>query len=229
MTGRHLHAFTDVGASPSLFPMRLSLAARLSGLMSLAFLAATAVVVLVLVHVRDLVRDQERMMSHDVHAELAAREAQVAFKIQVQEWKNVLLRGRDNAALSKYRTAFIAEGNRVIALTDTLAGLISDTVALRRCGSTMALDGRSRRSHSVTIRAPHTASTSATSTRTGGRILRLPDRQHPMHSILLPGRCCGATLPRLRGVEPTSCLRISSRFATAIRYSLGRAALPTPR
>ena len=39
-----------------------------------------------------------------------ARNAQVTFKIQVQEWKNFLLRGGDSAANDKYRKAFAKEG-----------------------------------------------------------------------------------------------------------------------
>ncbi|QNB05773.1 HAMP domain-containing protein [Herbaspirillum frisingense] len=39
----------------------------------------------------------------------AARSAQVQFKIQVQEWKNTLLRGKDPDAFNKYRQAFIDE------------------------------------------------------------------------------------------------------------------------
>ncbi|MBE3023538.1 methyl-accepting chemotaxis protein [Janthinobacterium sp. BJB1] len=40
----------------------------------------------------------------------AARSAQVEFKIQVQEWKNILLRGGDAAAFQRYREAFVASG-----------------------------------------------------------------------------------------------------------------------
>ncbi|MBP0598344.1 HAMP domain-containing protein [Herbaspirillum sp. LeCh32-8] len=39
----------------------------------------------------------------------AARSAQVQFKIQVQEWKNTLLRGKDPESFKKYRQAFIDE------------------------------------------------------------------------------------------------------------------------
>jgi methyl-accepting chemotaxis protein len=42
-----------------------------------------------------------------------ARAAQVEFKIQVQEWKNLLLRGGKPESFDKYRQAFIAQGDKV--------------------------------------------------------------------------------------------------------------------
>jgi methyl-accepting chemotaxis protein len=42
-----------------------------------------------------------------------ARAAQVQFKIQIQEWKNLLLRGGDAAAFEKYSKAFAKEGDVV--------------------------------------------------------------------------------------------------------------------
>ena len=42
----------------------------------------------------------------------AAQGAQVLFKTQVQEWKNILLRGSDPAAREKYTKAFISSGTR---------------------------------------------------------------------------------------------------------------------
>jgi len=52
-----------------------------------------------------------------------ARLAQVHFKIQVQEWKNILLRGNDPTAFEKYRLAFIKEGDLTQATLSKLKDL----------------------------------------------------------------------------------------------------------
>ena len=53
-----------------------------------------------------------------------ARSAQVQFKIQVQEWKNTLLRGKDPAAFNKYRQAFIDESAATQKQLKTLEALM---------------------------------------------------------------------------------------------------------
>jgi len=50
-----------------------------------------------------------------------ARAAQVEFKIHVQEWKDILIRGRDPQALKKYTEAFGKSGAATLADMDTLA------------------------------------------------------------------------------------------------------------
>jgi methyl-accepting chemotaxis protein/methyl-accepting chemotaxis protein-1 (serine sensor receptor) len=54
-------------------------------------------------------------------ASTSATEAQVAFKLQVQEWKNTLLRGHDPADYERYRQAMLARSDEVRAALTALA------------------------------------------------------------------------------------------------------------
>jgi len=51
-----------------------------------------------------------------------ARGAQVEFKIQVQEWKNILVRGNDPALLERYTKAFVQAGEATRAALQKLDG-----------------------------------------------------------------------------------------------------------
>ena len=65
-----------------------------------------------------------------------ARSAQVEFKIQVQEWKNILLRGGDASAFQRYREAFVASGaqtrKELKQLQALMTGLQLDTAAVEQ-------------------------------------------------------------------------------------------------
>jgi hypothetical protein len=52
-----------------------------------------------------------------VHSVDLTRQMQLAFKRQVQEWKDVLLRGSDPQALVKYRDGFFAQEKQVTFAT----------------------------------------------------------------------------------------------------------------
>ncbi|MFZ6689777.1 methyl-accepting chemotaxis protein [Undibacterium sp. SXout11W] len=54
----------------------------------------------------------------------AARKSQVDFKIQVQEWKDLLLRGNDPAAFEKYQNAFKTKGEETQADLNKLKVLL---------------------------------------------------------------------------------------------------------
>ncbi|MQY50609.1 HAMP domain-containing protein [Rhodocyclus tenuis] len=55
-----------------------------------------------------------------------ARAAQVNFKIQVQEWKNILLRGKDPANYDKYLAGFDKEEKAVAERLNTLKNLVDE-------------------------------------------------------------------------------------------------------
>ncbi|UTY58103.1 methyl-accepting chemotaxis protein [Massilia sp. erpn] len=55
-----------------------------------------------------------------------ARSSQVEFKIQVQEWKNILLRGSDPAVLDRYTQAFVKSGKQTAGELQKLNGLLKE-------------------------------------------------------------------------------------------------------
>lgn len=90
----------------------------------LVMMAGTLILVLVVINVialygLDRIRreagDYATTTSRLIEATDLAREAQVAFKTQVQEWKNVLLRGHDPQDLESYRAAFQDRQAAVVA------------------------------------------------------------------------------------------------------------------
>lgn len=88
----------------------------------LVMMAGTLVVVLVVINVIAIYGLDRIAREADAYAEVTerliettdlAREAQVGFKTQVQEWKNVLLRGHDPEDLARYSAAFHDRENAV--------------------------------------------------------------------------------------------------------------------
>lgn len=62
-----------------------------------------------------------------------AREAQVDFKKQVQEWKNILLRGNDPESFTKYRKGFENESNATLKTLGTLSQMVSNNPEIKSC------------------------------------------------------------------------------------------------
>src|SRR5437660_335315 len=88
---------------------RLNISAKLLVLVAVLLLATLAVGGY---GIATLATEQQRASENMAHmadiqdAAVAARAAEVAFKVQVQEWKNILLRGHDQADHDKYLASF---------------------------------------------------------------------------------------------------------------------------
>src|SRR4249920_694252 len=72
-----------------------------------AMLVAAAVSVLALNRVYASIQELDRISREDCQVQQQILRGEALFKQQVQEWKNVLLRGRDAAALDKHWAGFL--------------------------------------------------------------------------------------------------------------------------
>lgn len=74
-------------------------------------------------------RDYTEIIFGEEHQAERVRELQVNFKKQVQAWKDILLRGRDDAALEKYSQEFHTEAAAVDQSAAELAAAVADQQA----------------------------------------------------------------------------------------------------
>ena len=106
----------------------MKLTVKVVGIMALAIAVSAACLFLNMRHFDTLYRDRGRQMTELSGQILHARTIQVSFKKQVQEWKDILLRGRNPEDLEKYRRNFnrqeheVAQG--VEALIHTFLGVL---------------------------------------------------------------------------------------------------------
>ncbi|SEK91037.1 methyl-accepting chemotaxis protein [Atopomonas hussainii] len=119
--------------------MLQSLRGQLLTLIAGGLIAAIVIALLCFSLLAGDVRAYRTLLDEEVAAATLADEANLNFKIQVQEWKNVLLRGADSSAMDKYWGAFQkqeAEVQRSLeALSSTLRNypkLASQAQALKR-------------------------------------------------------------------------------------------------
>lgn len=99
----------------------MKLSAKLGMMVSGAVLACALAVALLFGLVQRVTHSYDDILAGPQHDGYQARVMQVEFKKQVQEWKDILLRGYDPANLKKYTQQFHDESNKTDALADDLA------------------------------------------------------------------------------------------------------------
>ncbi len=92
------------------------------GVVTLFVLLASAL----LAQTRTVSAGYDALLRHEVHQAEMARLVQVSFKKQVQEWKDILLRGHTPADLEKYTRQFHDEESQVRSGAAQLAAVVQD-------------------------------------------------------------------------------------------------------
>src|SRR5258708_11622568 len=87
----------------------LSLQFKVLLLVAVAMSVAMGVSLLAVTRVYGSIQDLDRIARDDFETRQVILRATVSFKSQVQEWKNVLLLGKDPAALEKHWQGFLKE------------------------------------------------------------------------------------------------------------------------
>ncbi len=91
-----------------------SIQSRLTAIFILGLLIMTSLSGYIIIKYEDLITDNAILTKKTHEIQSSAFKSQIFFKTQVQEWKNILLRGYDNNLYEKYLKSFTASEGKVI-------------------------------------------------------------------------------------------------------------------
>ncbi len=106
--------------------LKKSLRAQLLGLIGASLLVMLVIALASFSFLSKDISAYQTLLKGPIEASRLIDEANLEFKIQVQEWKNVLLRGKSPEAMSKYWQSFENQERKVQALLSTLVQMSSN-------------------------------------------------------------------------------------------------------
>lgn len=104
----------------------LTISGKLFAISAFSVLAASFIAIISIFGHSYVIENINSSLSAKIYEIDLARQAQVDFKVQVQEWKNVLLRGQDPENYKKYLDGFAAKKESVHQKIKELDGKVSD-------------------------------------------------------------------------------------------------------
>lgn len=106
-----------------------SLASKLTSITVIGAFIALTIALYGISNIRSDVVKYNELMAVDVESERTISAMNYAFKVQVQEWKNVLIRGSNPDQLTKYWGKFQKHEQEINGLIDKLDGLLTSDEA----------------------------------------------------------------------------------------------------
>jgi methyl-accepting chemotaxis protein len=111
--------------------LKSSLRNRLIAMITVALAISTLVALYMVSQLRENLHHYQQLVNQSVNYERHSKQLVADFKVQVQEWKNVLLRGYDAAKRDKYWQQFLEQHNQIQKKAKALAANLGDTEAGR--------------------------------------------------------------------------------------------------
>jgi methyl-accepting chemotaxis protein len=111
----------------SIHMKRRTVSAKINTVIGMAIGSGLLLIVVALWQQAVVASDYQALIGGRIAARQHAIEAQFHMKGQVQEWKNILIRGADETARAKHLASFSAEEATVQAQADTLTQLVADS------------------------------------------------------------------------------------------------------